>query len=324
MCVGLLFQTPGSPVILDRLAGIISAGNYRRFRIAVAFATYAGVVLIQRLLNQRDSPIEVLALVGLDRNITEPEALKRLREDDRVSLRVFRSAPTTMFHAKAYFFDGEEDPTLLVGSCNLSKAAFTQNRESAIWLSGPAELFTEWEEWWEVLWSSAEPLTNELLAEYRARYEVDRNGASDNQNHGDSESLTSSAAQGDRLWLGTGSMTGGAVSQLELPRETAAFFLDEADTNATVELTLIRGSMSWPNNHMAFYQNEMWRINLSTEIPEVEAKSLPYKYVLFERTDVRDTYRFDVVDEEDRAELRMASEALEQYGQTMSRDFGWL
>ncbi len=121
-------------------------------------------------------------------------------------------------------------------------------------------------------------------------------------------------------------MTGGGVTQLELPRDTVRFFGVTPDSHVEViELTLRRGGEEWGANRLAFYENnDMWRINLNGEIPEVRGRSLPYQYVLFIRTGEPGVYQFLVLGEPETAELRAAAGALGQFGQTRTRDFGWL
>lgn len=322
----LILQTPGTPSIFAGLSQLVLTESHHRLRVAVAFATYPGVQLLTHLLDQRQTPITVLAVVGLDRSMTEPKALEALMSDQRVDLRVFTSPPNTMLHAKAYFFDGGGDSSMLIGSCNLSRAALTRNRESAIIadVSPASQEHQVWDEWWQSIWNMADPCNQKKIEKYRSQYNPSYSAPSDTQEVQATEPTTLYSSEAERLWMGTGSMTGGGATQLEFPRETVAFFLDPTRPPAGLALTLTRGSDSWPDNHMAFYENAMWRINLSANIPEVADRSLPYKYVLFQRTSTPNTYHFEVVGDKEVANLRAASQALDQWGETSTRHFGWL
>jgi hypothetical protein len=68
----------------------------------------------------------------------------------------------------------------------------------------------------------------------------------------------------------------------------------------------------------------MWRINLAGDVPEVAFQTLRYKYVVFRRTPTPGTYDFEVIGLEELAELRAASQELDQWGETPTRDYGWL
>lgn len=326
--VRFLLQSPDSPPVFEPFARLVLDPSVSRLRAAVAFATTPGVRLLEGALGRRTPRLPVEIVVGLDGHITEPNALSRLLEAPDIALRVFASGATTMFHPKVYFFDAAEVAVAIVGSCNLSAAGLTRNRESAVqvWLEAGSAAAEEWERWWREIWTLSRPLDQQLLESYSAGYSPQRRSPSDIQSVDTPEPVEVPLDQADRLWLGTSSMTGGGVTQLELPRDTVRFFGVTPDSHVEViELTLRRGGEEWGANRLAFYENnDMWRINLNGEIPEVRGRSLPYQYVLFIRTGEPGVYQFLVLGEPETAELRAAAGALGQFGQTRTRDFGWL
>ncbi len=246
--------------------------------------------------------------------------------EQHIELRTFSSRDGSMFHPKIYAFDRAEDVTILSGSANLTAHALTRNHEVATitTLANSSPAAVAWEQWWDQVWAASTLCDQSLIDKYAPSYHPQRSSAADNPIIGEEESPVASPRVANELWLGTGSMTGGGITQLELPRAAAGFFVDPADVTDSRVLTLLSRGSAWPDNQLSFYVNEMWRINLNGNIPEVAADVLRYSYVIFRRTRRVDVYEFEVLREPRISELRNASQVLEQYGQTTTRDYGWL
>jgi hypothetical protein len=323
--VDLVFQQAHSTQLFAAFESLTDNPTFSRLRIAVAFATRSGVRLLLRALDKRGGGLDVKVLVSTDAHITEPDALDLLRNDPRIEVRVFRSPPDTMLHAKVFYFDGQADASVLLGSSNLSAAAFTKNREAGVTVGLGATGSPEFEAWWDVLWNLGLDCDAQLVADYRARYTPAPHPPPDRQTVVTPEPLNGGVENAQLIWLGTGSMTGGGVTQLELPRPIVGFFgFDPSVIAAEHQISLVRGAQAWPGNRVVFYENAMWRVNLAGNIPEVLNRTLPYSYVVFERTAQANVFEFRVLSDANTQHLRSASQALGQMDSTPTRDYGWL
>lgn len=67
-------------------------------------------------------------------NVTQPKALEMLNYFDNIQLKIFTSTHDQGFHAKGYLFLNSEENTkekwtIIIGSSNISGAAFKKNVE---------------------------------------------------------------------------------------------------------------------------------------------------------------------------------------------------
>ena len=175
-----------------------------------------------------------------------------------------------MFHAKTFCFDDEQDDghfALLIGSSNLSVAGFLKNREGGLLLSlDPCETHLarrNWETWWEQIWSSAQPVTTALIADYAGKYRRSRRlPAPDRISGRRREHARVNIRNANELWLEVGAITGGSANQLEIPREVVTFFRVDPNRFQTRRvLVLTHAGHRWGTNLMAYYmRNGMWRM----------------------------------------------------------------
>jgi HKD family nuclease len=140
--------------------------------IAVAWATMGPALdELCELVARRH--ITLRSLVGLDFNQTNPTALDRLRKVGTVRIGV---SPTGVFHPKLYLFHGQP-PRAIVGSANLTNAAFSGNTEIAIEKALDDSEYDHVRSFFAKQWQASAPLTDELMQEYRKRWRNSPRGA---------------------------------------------------------------------------------------------------------------------------------------------------
>jgi HKD family nuclease len=332
----LFLQSPKtSSAAFMALSRLVSNATYTRMRTAIAFASRDGVSLLAKAIGTRTEPLSIKMVVGLDGHITEPKAIEQLSNLFPNEVRCFESLEAdTMFHAKTFCFDDEQDKghfALLIGSSNLSVAGLLKNREGGLLLkldAGEAHVSRRnWETWWQQVWNTAQPVTPNLIAQYTTRYRHSRRMPSPDRISGHRrEHATVSIRNANELWLEVGAITGGSANQLEIPREIVTFFrVDPNRFQVRRLLVFTRDGHRWGSNLMAYYmRNGMWRINLNTSIPEVSGKKLRGLFVRFKRTKVLDNYEFSVLKATEVRPLQIASGALGNSRTTLSRAYGWL
>ena len=332
----LFLQSPGAnSATYIALYGLVCNAAYTRMRTAIAFASRNGVSLLAEAITARPQSLSTDLVVGLDGRITEPRAIEELSSLFPGRVRCFESREVdTMFHAKTFCFDDEQEEgqfALLVGSSNLSAAGLLKNREGGLLLkldAGEAHVSRcDWETWWGQIWSSAQPVTAALIADYAGKYRRSRRLLAPDRISGRRrEQARVNIRNANELWLEVGAITGGSSNQLEIPREVVTFFrIDPNRFQTRRQIVFTHAGHRWASNLMAYYmRNGMWRINLDTSIPEVSARMLRGLFVRFSRTEVPDTYEFSALNAAVVRPLQVASRALGNSRTTPSRAYGWL
>lgn len=160
----------------DELLRCLRDQRFDRVDLLVSFVMKSGLELVRGgLVDALDRGAKVRVLTTDYLTVTDADALSRLLDlaevqPEAVATRVFQD-PATSFHPKAYLFssaDGSVAETF-VGSNNLSAAGIAGGIEWAIGARHAAPLLTAFDR----LWSDerSQPLTHELLAEYRQRWQ---------------------------------------------------------------------------------------------------------------------------------------------------------
>lgn len=163
-------------LLRDELRRCLRDRRFDRIDLLVSFVMKSGLQLVHGDLVDavgRGAKVRVLTTDYL--TVTDADALARLLDlaemwPDAVATRVFHD-PATSFHPKAYLFSSADGATAatFVGSNNLSASGIAGGIEWAIGTAQAAPLLTAFER----LWSDprSQPLTHELLADYRERWE---------------------------------------------------------------------------------------------------------------------------------------------------------
>ena len=147
-----------------------AAGRSREMGIAAAFLTMAGadqVLALRRRLLRPEKRQQVRVLVGTWLGVTEPAALRRLRSDKGILLRI---AKTPGFHVKHVSFRGGKKLIALTGSANFTSKGLGGQGELVVEVSDSLRSSTDSVERdaFRRLWDDAYPdaLTDSVIAYY--------------------------------------------------------------------------------------------------------------------------------------------------------------
>ena len=109
----------------------LSMTHAKRIDIIVSFLRESGVkMLLPKLKMAQERGVPIRILTGTYLGITQPSALYLLRSElgDKVDLRFYADSHRS-FHPKAYFFHGEQESRVFIGSSNISRSALTSGIE---------------------------------------------------------------------------------------------------------------------------------------------------------------------------------------------------
>jgi len=152
------------------------------FKICVSFVRISGVQLLMDLLKELNSKgVKGQILASTYMNVTQPYALEMLNSFDNIQLKVFTSTHDQGFHAKGYLFlnpegNNKEKWTIIIGSSNISGAAFKKNvewnvinNEEVLENNEPGDFTKSVLEEFEELWESpySKEFSDEFLIQYR-------------------------------------------------------------------------------------------------------------------------------------------------------------
>ena len=161
---------PFSGQLGNRLISLLDSTNYHTLNIAVAFAKNSGVLRIKDSLAKfRQQGGTVNVYVGVDLGGTSYEALTALLLHAD-SLNVVHSEKDQTFHSKIYYFSGENNGHLVVGSHNLTGGGLWTNFESSVHIpingkgAGEADISKEVSDYFQELAgleASFMPITNQ-------------------------------------------------------------------------------------------------------------------------------------------------------------------
>jgi superfamily II DNA or RNA helicase/diadenosine tetraphosphate (Ap4A) HIT family hydrolase/HKD family nuclease len=165
-------------LLRDDLLRCLRDRRFDRVDLLVSFVMKSGLEQVRgALADALDRGVKVRVLTTDYLTVTDADALARLLDLAEVQLegrgeiatRVFHD-PATSFHPKAYLFYSADGAAAaaFVGSNNLSASGIAGGIEWAIGAGQAAPLLTAFER----LWSDprSQPLTHELLADYRQRW----------------------------------------------------------------------------------------------------------------------------------------------------------
>ncbi len=157
--------------------------NCLEFKICVSFVRISGVQLLMDILKElNDRGIKGQILASTYMNVTQPQALEMLNSFENIELKIFTSTREQGFHAKGYLFHSPADNnsnekwTIIIGSSNISGAAFKKNvewnvinNEELLENSEPGAFAKNVLEEFDELWLSpySKDFSDEFLIQYR-------------------------------------------------------------------------------------------------------------------------------------------------------------
>jgi len=152
------------------------------FKICVSFIRISGVQLLMDLLKELNAKgVKGQILASTYMNVTQPHALEMLNSFSNIQLKIFTSTHDQGFHAKGYLFlnpdeANKEKWTIIIGSSNISGAAFKKNvewnvinNEVVLENKEPGTFAKSVLEEFEELWKSpySKDFSDEFLIQYR-------------------------------------------------------------------------------------------------------------------------------------------------------------
>jgi superfamily II DNA or RNA helicase/diadenosine tetraphosphate (Ap4A) HIT family hydrolase len=163
-------------LLRDDLLRCLRDRRFDRVDLLVSFVMKSGLEQVYGgLVDALDRGARVRVLTTDYLTVTDADALARLLDlaelrPETVATRVFHD-PATSFHPKAYLFSSANGAAAaaFVGSNNLSASGIAGGIEWAIGAHQAAPLLTAFERLWSD--SRSQPLTHELLADYRRRWQ---------------------------------------------------------------------------------------------------------------------------------------------------------
>ena len=163
-------------LLRDDLLRCLRNPRFDRVDLLVSFVMKSGLALIYgSLVDALDRGARVRVLTTDYLTVTDADALARLLDlaevrPGSVATRVFHD-PATSFHPKAYLFSSTagEATAAFVGSNNLSASGIAGGIEWAVAAADVPPLLAAFERLWSD--SRSQPLTHELLADYRQRWQ---------------------------------------------------------------------------------------------------------------------------------------------------------
>ncbi|HHW79957.1 MAG TPA: DEAD/DEAH box helicase family protein [Acholeplasmataceae bacterium] len=143
-----------------------------RFDIAVSYVVWSGLQLIYDKFKRFDNTSRmILTTEGL---VTDPRSLRSLLELG-IQVKIYDPfVNSDGFHLKSYFFEKDNDVTLLVGSSNISSRAFGKVHEMVIEVESKqdGQIVEEYQNTFDEIWesNSAIKLTEEFIEGYTIVY----------------------------------------------------------------------------------------------------------------------------------------------------------
>lgn len=130
--IGQGYNMEANTCVATELIIALHNQNYNSFRCLVAFASYGGVSgLTEHIVNSKEFINDFKIIVGIDNKGTSKEALEEFLKWN-VDVFVYHSTARSIFHPKVYFFEGDNEVLVIIGSNNFTEMGLSKNVESAV------------------------------------------------------------------------------------------------------------------------------------------------------------------------------------------------
>lgn len=133
-------------------------------QVNIATAFFTDSDFIEKIISQ---DCNVFLVVRLDQG-TEPKALKKIINNDKVQIRYYTSK---RFHPKLYIITNS---TAIIGSSNLTRSGLGQNQELNVEVDFDTPIFDEINETFYEYWRYAEVLTKDALNKFEEIIDANR------------------------------------------------------------------------------------------------------------------------------------------------------
>jgi hypothetical protein len=264
----------------DAFGNATGLPEFDRLDVAAAYASTSGVDAIFGAIGREVA--ESRWVIGIDDAVSQPSAIKRLRDMPGSSVRLASHGPKNRFHPKIYQMWSSSQPELCVsyvGSGNLTANGLTSNVEAGVIMS--SETIADAEKLqgqWQAFWDVGHPLDPAGFDLYKAAYEAARKTRMEADKlvrHDllDKDAITKILAAGPdaafdgspetatTAWLDCGSASAGG-RDLEFPRQMVPYFRLQGDKWKSAIRT--PSGDIFELDFTMRQDNGMWRLLLST------------------------------------------------------------
>ena len=178
--------------VAEVIRSIASKVRFNRMRAAVAYASLPGCEDLNLMLVKANSAwkeAEKKWLLSIDYGHTDPRAIRYLKGLSKSEVRIYdgksllqrKLMPTASFHPKTFVFDqagknGVRTLGIVLGSANLTSGGLDSNIEHVVGLRFAANIgkiernlfepVSTFEQWWDLAWLTADPVTATFLKKY--------------------------------------------------------------------------------------------------------------------------------------------------------------
>lgn len=180
--VSLFTQVPGTTSYLfERINTLLESVGLVRFRIAVAYARWDGISLIEsRLESFLKSGGEFQTIYGISNGVTTPDSLlysiylQEIYSSYTYAGVVEDSYANATFHPKFFEFRYPDKTITIIGSANLTSAGMSRNTEivSEIVTKRSCALEKEMDSAWKLIHAGSQQTTLSLIRMYKCRDEL--------------------------------------------------------------------------------------------------------------------------------------------------------
>lgn len=161
--------------VYSKLSYLLKSEDVTEVIILVAFITSDGLYLILNELKELlEKQVRVVIITGFMNNFNSPQVFEFLRRIDNLEVRI---ADIAGYHPKLYIVKNSAgNSSYIIGSSNLTNNALRRNFETNIYLeySQDAVIPQQINEVYQQVYAESQPLSSELLEEYRKKYELAR------------------------------------------------------------------------------------------------------------------------------------------------------
>lgn len=240
----------------------------------------------------------VIAFVGTDHALTDPNALVQMQRDE-IDVRLMCNY-RGIFHPKVFWLEGARANLIWVGSNNLTRDGLVNNIEFAALIASAPPAPSGLEKWSTAIAAGSKPLSEDLLTSYKN----DRKKFENKRSATDSTTFTWSKKQeperlpesrpikkGDLVVEVMPQETRGG-NQVQLPKAAAEQFFGVSGVGSTKTVRLkLLGATSTRRLVITVFQNNTVRISLN----ELEYRDRPC--VIIFRKVRAETIEFEIVSE---------------------------
>lgn len=161
--------------VYSKLSYLLKTNDITEVIILVAFITTDGLYLILNELKELlEKQVKVVIITGFMNNFNSPRVFEFMLRINNLEVRI---ADISGYHPKLYIVKHKDgSSSYIIGSSNLTNNALRRNFETNIYLEyfQNAVIPQQMNELYQQIYAESQPLSSELLEEYRNKYELAR------------------------------------------------------------------------------------------------------------------------------------------------------